>query len=406
MARADPFFCRGLRPMAPVAVEVIKTCIAWIAFYDNGFCDLCCHLSQLWIEITAQLNHVNILWNGSRKIFYRCNQHRGNDTLFYSMETRIGCGLLKTINGHGPLCIITDEVVDPLYGKALRDRLNCAMITVSPAGECSKSRETKALIENELLRLGFGSDVCLIALGGGVICDMTGFVAATYCRGVKLVLIPTTLLAMCDAAIGGKNGVNICTKKNAIGTIYPPHALYIDPDVCSTLEQTDYISGTAEILKHGLVWDRKLWDFMLENVVQWRWRKPDFLQKIIEWNMKVKTDIIKAKKRDLVNFGHTVGHALEMLKGLSHGHAVAKGMWLETLWSCGYNQEIFDGLTLFGLDLDLKDIDPEKLWQIMQLDKKKQNNTLYAVYLDKIGQSSGTKPMEYDDILPHLSCQA
>ena len=322
------------------------------------------------------------------------------------MQTRIESGLLKKLSRQGPVCIVTDENVAKLYGNALRDHLKCHMLTIAPAGEAAKSRETKAMIENELFRLGFGSDLTLISLGGGVVSDITGFVAATFCRGVRLTLIPTTLLAMCDAAIGGKNGVNVCTRKNAIGTVYKPHALFIDPDVLTTLSEEEYISGTAEILKHGLIWDKKLWDFMQNEKDSWQWRKPDFLQKIIEWNLRIKQTIIEENKRDLLNFGHTVGHAVEMLENISHGHAIAKGMWLETLWSKGFDQEIFDGLQNFGFNLSLEDLDPKTLWEIMLFDKKKHGPTLYAVALEKIGRSAGLKPMEFDALLSHFSHKA
>ena len=322
------------------------------------------------------------------------------------MHTRIESGLLKKLTRQGPVCIITDENVAKLYGTALCDHLKGHMITISPAGESSKSRETKAMIENELFRLGFGSDLTLISLGGGVISDITGFIAATFCRGVRLTLIPTTLLAMCDAAIGGKNGVNVCIRKNAIGTIYKPHALFIDPDVLTTLPEKEYISGTAEILKHGLIWDKKLWNFMQTEKDSWQWRKPEFLVKLITWNLKIKQTIIAENKRDLLNFGHTVGHAIEMLEGIPHGHAIAKGIWLETLWSKGFDQDIFDGLKNFGFDLNLTNLDLKTLWEIMVFDKKKRGSVLYAVALEKIGRSAGLKPMEFDALLSHLSHKA
>ncbi|MCB1117903.1 MAG: 3-dehydroquinate synthase [Chlamydiia bacterium] len=310
------------------------------------------------------------------------------------MQTRLD---LRTWKHSGPTAIITDRTVAKLYGNALAKQLNCPLFSVAGGEEC-KTRASKEMLENALFTAGFGSDVTIIALGGGVVSDMAGFVAATFCRGAKLIVIPTTLLAMCDAAIGGKNGVNIGERKNAIGTYYQPDQLLIDPHVLHTLPDDEYLSGTAEILKHGLIWDQSLWQWMLSSIDAWQSRDLNFLERCIAWNIEIKRDVIAQGKRDLLNFGHTVGHALEMMHGMKHGMAIAKGMWLETLWSKGYDAEIEKGLIQFGFDLEI-DTDFEKLWSIMQWDKKRTSEKLYAVSL----KDKALKEMTYNGLYKHLS---
>ncbi len=310
------------------------------------------------------------------------------------MQTRID---LSAWTCDGPSAIITDRNVAKLYGNELAKRCGCPLFAIT-GGEDSKTRASKEMLENGLITAGFGSDVTIIALGGGVVSDIAGFVAATYCRGVNLIVIPTTLLSMCDAAIGGKNGINIGERKNAIGTFYQPKELLIDPQVLHTLPDDEYLSGTAEILKHGLIWDRSLWEWMLSSHAAWARRDVLFLEECIERNMAIKKEVIAAGQRDLLNFGHTVGHALEMLCKMKHGHAIAKGMWFETLWSIGHDAEIEEGLRRFGFDLSL-DVDLEKLWHMMQWDKKRIDNRLFAVSI----ADRTLVEMTFDDLAMHFA---
>ena len=319
-------------------------------------------------------------------------------------QTRIESGLLDAFDVRGPCAVVTDSNVAYLYGECIAKRLGCPLI-VFPAGEGSKTRETKHQIEDALQAHELGADATLIALGGGVVCDLGGFVSATYCRGIDLVLIPTTLTAMCDAAIGGKNGVNIGNAKNAIGTVYYPKCLFIDPEVLTTLPQEEYLSGTAEMLKHGLIWKKKLWEELGAYYADWEKRDPLRLQRWIAWNIQIKLEIIDQGRRDYLNFGHTIGHAVEMMTRMSHGEAVAIGMWYESLWGMGYSQEIFDGLSRFGFDLTLPNFPLDELWRVMQYDKKKRADILYAVAIDSIGHCSGLKEMTRDDLCTCCSRQ-
>lgn len=226
------------------------------------------------------------------------------------------------------IAVITDTKVEKLFARLLFKRN--APIFSFPAGEKSKTRKTKEKIEDGLIRKGFGSDTVIVGLGGGVVTDLAGFVAATYCRGVRLVLIPTTLLGMVDAAIGGKNGVNTSNAKNRIGTIYFPELIVIDTDFLKTLSEKEMLMGGAEILKYGLIDDPSLFQALpkLFNSIE------KTIEKSIHVKMRVVGEDPEEKKglRRVLNFGHTIGHAIETIENykISHGEAVAIGLLVES----------------------------------------------------------------------------
>lgn len=202
-----------------------------------------------------------------------------------------------------------------------------------PAGEESKNRETKSRIEDEMFRAGFGRDSGIIALGGGVVGDLAGFVAATYCRGVPYVQIPTTLVACVDSAVGGKTGVNTPAGKNLIGAFHQPLAVYADISLLSTLPARQMSEGAAEVIKYGVIKDAELFEFLEKNITALLKKDPETVAHVIEKSCRIKADVVEKdeKERDLrkiLNFGHTVGHAVEKLSGytVSHGEAVAIGM--------------------------------------------------------------------------------
>ena len=211
--------------------------------------------------------------------------------------------------------VITDEIVAKLHG--------FGEMFIFPPGEKFKTRETKALLEDQLLEAGFNRSGTLIGLGGGVVTDMAGFIAATFMRGVELVLIPTTLLAMVDAAIGGKNGVNTPFGKNLIGSFYEPKEMIIDLKYLKTLPEKEMKQGIAEMIKHGFLAGD---DYLKEGITE----------KTILRSGQIKRDLIgsdlldRTQRMDL-NFGHTIGHAIEQVSDytISHGFAVAMGMAAE-----------------------------------------------------------------------------
>lgn len=235
--------------------------------------------------------------------------------------------------------LITSDRVAILYGQDLLAFLQHSGVQVTlyaiADGEEAKTRETKQRLEDELLRDGYGPDCGMIALGGGVVTDLVGFVASTFCRGVPLILLPTTLLAMVDACIGGKNGVNTPLGKNLVGTIYPPHALCIDLDCFHTLPEIERSNGFVEMAKHGLVASAEHFERICQQLPLLR--QGERLAEAIEESCQIKQRIVQQSQqlsalRHLLNFGHTIGHALEVASGyqISHGQAVAFGCLAES----------------------------------------------------------------------------
>lgn len=219
--------------------------------------------------------------------------------------------------------IITDHTVAKLYGYPLQKWIKGSSLFSFPAGEKYKTRETKEALENALLEASFLKDTTILGLGGGVVSDIAGLIASTYCRGVPLILIPTTLMGMVDASIGGKNGINTPWGKNMIGTYYLPLQVWIEPRFLETLSEEEKYNGYVEMLKHALIGNASLLDLPIS-------------ESSIFLSIEVKRRIIcrdfqERGIRRTLNLGHTIGHALEYLSHytLSHGQAVARGILIE-----------------------------------------------------------------------------
>lgn len=222
-------------------------------------------------------------------------------------------------------------VCDTLVGSGLR----AALIPFS-AGEAHKTRETWAALTDALIEQGLGRDGCIIAVGGGVTGDLAGFVAATYMRGIALVHVPTTLLAMLDASVGGKTAVDTPAGKNLVGAWHQPRLVAIDPCVLVTLPDTELRSGLAEAVKHGAIADAAYLESIVTEAARLFAREADALTQLVRRSVAIKAavvtaDVEEAGRRQVLNFGHTLGHALEALSGyaLPHGYAVAMGMVAE-----------------------------------------------------------------------------
>lgn len=237
--------------------------------------------------------------------------------------------------------IITDETLSLLYGNKLCEDLSAAGLETYlfsfPSGEKFKTRATKEYLEDLMLEKKLSRDTCVIALGGGVVTDIAGYLAATYCRGIPLIMIPTSLLGMVDASIGGKNGVNTPHGKNLLGCIYHPNAVIIDPLTLKSLPIEELRNGIVEMIKHGLVSDSNYFSFLEKYTDQILELKPDTLDRAIFESCRIKKEIVEQDekekgKRQLLNFGHTFGHALEVLTHYSipHGEAVALGLLFES----------------------------------------------------------------------------
>jgi len=283
-------------------------------------------------------------------------------------------------------------------------------------GEKNKTRQTKEIIEDTLLEKGVQKDACLIALGGGVVLDMAGYVAATYLRGINSIYIPTTLLAMCDAAIGGKCGVNTKFGKNQIGTFNKCDAIFVDMSFLKTLEEREMKNGLVEMIKHFLLRDKDLFFKFLEDE-----NPMDNLLLFLKKSIAIKQEIILEDRfdknlRKVLNFGHSIAHALESIYGfnISHGQAVAIGIIAEAILShhMGY-------LTLSSLNI-ITDvfskylpqrkipISKEEILFFLQRDKKNRERNIHFILLEEIGkvkchEKYVSHPIDNRDIIVSLS---
>ena len=236
--------------------------------------------------------------------------------------------------------VITDEHVRPHYAQRVASALGAdrTRVYAIPAGESQKTREQWAAITDAMLADGFGRDSAVVALGGGVVGDLAGFVAATFMRGIPVVQIPTTLLAMIDASVGGKTGVDTPAGKNLVGAFHRPASVIADPEVLSTLPRQQMRAGLAEALKHGVIADEAHFDQVLaDGPALLDGRIDDATVDLVATSVEIKADVVRRDEREgglrkTLNFGHTLGHAIEALSGYSllHGEAVAIGMVLES----------------------------------------------------------------------------
>ena len=238
--------------------------------------------------------------------------------------------------------VISDDTVAPLYAGRVRSALGegrTKLYTV-PAGEEQKTRATWSTLTDAMLADSFGRDTAVVALGGGVIGDLAGFVAATYMRGLPFIQVPTTLLAMIDASIGGKTGVDTLAGKNLVGAFHQPSAVIADLDVLRTLPPEHLRAGLAEAIKHGVIADAAYFDDVAEaapSIVSGSRQAAAALERVVVRSIAIKADVVRRDEREggvrkTLNFGHTIGHAIELRSDyrMLHGEAVAVGMVLES----------------------------------------------------------------------------
>jgi 3-dehydroquinate synthase len=297
------------------------------------------------------------------------------------------------------LALVSDDRVMPLHGRRLAARLQAAGLAVEcfefPAGESGKTRAAKAVLEDAFLARGIGRDAAVLAVGGGVTGDLAGYLAATWHRGIPVVQVPTSVLAMVDASIGGKTGVNLAGAKNVVGAFHQPLAIYADTTVLETLPDRDFRAGFAEVVKVALIGDGSLFDTLEGSVDELLGRDAETLDLVIGVAMRIKAAVVVRDEREggaraALNFGHTVGHALEVCSGfaLSHGEAVATGMVVEADLAAAvhdFPQEGVRRLAELLRRLGLPTVVPatletDALFRAMRLDKKTRGGEIrYAL---------------------------
>jgi 3-dehydroquinate synthase len=300
------------------------------------------------------------------------------------------------------VAMVADATVYQLYrgGRLGKPVWSGETLTITP-GETSKTRDHWSHLTDQLLERQFGRDSGLIALGGGVTGDLTGFVAATYMRGLPYIQIPTTLLAMVDASVGGKTGVDTPHGKNLIGAFHPPVAVLADPLTLSPLAEREYRSGLAEAVKHGLIADRAYFEWMESEAVALTRQDPEAVTHLIRRSIEIKAEIVSSDEREsgrraILNAGHTVGHALEQASGyqLPHGEAVALGLLAECelaeqlgIAPAGLRGRVSRLLARLGLPQRLpEELEPGALLSNMATDKKNRNGQIRFALPSGLGQ--------------------
>lgn len=300
--------------------------------------------------------------------------------------------------------IVTDSNVDKLYseevGKHLEENGFLVSYYAFNAGEKSKNIETicdicEALVDNKLDRKSF-----IIALGGGVVGDMAGFAASIYLRGIDFIQIPTTLLSQSDSSVGGKTGIDFFGGKNILGAFHQPKLVYINVNVLKTLPEREFISGMGEVIKHGIIRDREFFEYLDKNYEDVKSLKADVLLKMCKTNCAIKSEVVAKDEKEnglraILNFGHTIGHAIESYYNflLTHGECVALGMcaiseiaYKRALISNDDKNRIIDILKKYGFKTKIAIDDIEKVLEIMYMDKKVESGVLKFILPEKIGE--------------------
>lgn len=294
----------------------------------------------------------------------------------------------------GKVVIITDENVKRLYGDSFSQY---PTITIG-LGEGHKTLDTMAQIYAELIRLEVDRSSFIVAVGGGIVCDITGFAAATFMRGVPYGFVATTLLAQVDASVGGKNGVNFGGYKNMVGVFSQPRFVICDPHLLTSLPEAEVLCGLAEVIKHGAIADKELFGYLQENVQAALAVEPAVMEHLVHQSVVIKAGVVNEDeteqgRRRILNFGHTIGHAVEKLSGIPHGQAVSIGMIVAARLSIRLKKlpaaqvaALKALLQELGLPTELT-LPIDAVAQALRKDKKKSGSQIHYVLLEEIGRA-------------------
>ena len=343
-------------------------------------------------------------------------------------EINIGSGNLQRIGATvaelkpSSAVVVTDRHVRQPYAErvvsSLEDAACSTLLEVVEPGEATKSVKSANQLWISLLERGADRKSVVIAVGGGVVGDLAGFVAASFARGIPLFQVPTTLLAQVDSSVGGKVGVNLPSAKNMVGAFWQPVGVLIDTDVLSTLPDREYKAGLAEVVKYGVILDEKFFVYLEDNVEGIMARESPVLQHIVARCCQIKAEVVAADEREesgqraKLNYGHTFCHAIEAVTGYGrylHGEAVSIGMLCasrlaESQGLIGHNDTERQRALLerLGLPLEVPEIDPQQFVEAMQRDKKTERGQLRFVLPSRIGAVDLVSNIPHDQILAAL----
>lgn len=313
-----------------------------------------------------------------------------NSSVEYYFEGKIS--QIKEAVGSAKTIFVTDENVFAAHEKQFRNK----NIIVLKAGEEHKNQSTVDSAIVQLIEMEADRKTVLVGVGGGVVTDITGYVASIYMRGISFGFVPTSLLAMVDASIGGKNGIDVGVYKNMVGIIRQPSFLLFDPSLLQTLPDNEWRNGFAEIIKHASIKDASMFRQLEQNDLVFYKKKKKELSALIQRNALLKTKVVQQDEfekgdRKLLNFGHTLGHALENQYDFSHGQAISIGMTYASRLSQKFakfkNVERVVGLlNQYGLPT-FTAFDKDKVINVLKMDKKKTKNSINFILLEKIGRA-------------------
>ncbi len=318
---------------------------------------------------------------------------------------------------HRRFMIITDTNVGQHYLDEIKDVLLPCASSVQTytflAGETNKNLDTVSMCYEQLILSGFDRNDVLVALGGGVVGDLTGFVAATYLRGIRFIQVPTSLLAMVDSSIGGKTGVDFKAYKNMVGAFHQPKLVYMNISTLNSLPDREYYSGFGELIKHGLIKDAAYYTWLKNNKEAIGVKSPDVLKEMIYRSCLIKKEVVEKDPKEkgdraLLNFGHTIGHSVEKLMNLTllHGECVSIGMAVASYLSMqrGYltqveYEDILETIRRFKLPISVKGLTAESVYDITKSDKKMNSDKINFILLTKIGEAFIDPTITKDDML-------
>jgi 3-dehydroquinate synthase len=347
-----------------------------------------------------------------------------------SYDIQIGAGNLERVGqflaSRGKVShavVLTDEHVEKPHGHVVAERLSEVPMTVDlvviEPGETAKSTEVAAALWEKLLQLGTDRKSMVVAVGGGVVGDLAGFVAATFARGIRFAQVPTSLLAQVDSSVGGKVGINLPGAKNMVGAFLQPMGVLIDTATLKTLPEREYRAGLGEVVKYGVILDAKLFDYLEANVAGLNRHDHGVLQQVIARCCRLKADVVQLDEheetglRAVLNYGHTFGHAFEALMGyghLLHGEAVAIGMLCASRLAerlgrvdARFTVRQQQLLAALGLSTELPDLDQDQILRTMLHDKKVQHGKLRFVLPTRMGHCELVGDIDPDEVRAALN---